>query len=334
MYIDTNNFDFFSLADITADELAHSKHSQPPVTTADSVGADGGTVDSVDDLDSSIWDEEAQEAQEEALADPNQNLSDLADPNAANDAVDIWDDLADDVPVNINGKAFTKAQLAEVAEKAERVAAESEMIGDAAKRVDDINRYIVQHYERNKTAVDMNIEAIKRRLDAATNEADYGRESRNLQNALEARKAIDNAVDEQMRLHDIQRMDLANYRANQELQINSQKIPGWEQKRATVIKHHAEQGLDFNQLQHVWTPELAQALHDAFVYRKGREKAQESALARAKAKAPRSTASTANAQRTQAQTAEAAKRNGLVNKMKSGGLDERENADLFKYLVD
>lgn len=337
MYLDTDNFDFFNLADITDDEKAHAPKPQSPVissgSTSESVGADGGLVEDTSDLDS-YFAEEAEEKAAEDEANPNLNLSDLADPNAAQEAVNIWEDLADDVPISINGKSFTKAQLAETAEKAEKVAAESEMLSDAAKRVDDISRYIAQKFHENKTAIDLNIERLQRQLDNASSDVEYGNYARNLQSAQEARKALSNQVDELMRLHDVQRMDLANFRANQELQINSQKIPGWENKRNVVIKHHAEKGIDFNALQHVWTPELAEALHDAFIYRKGREKAQASAMERAKAKAPRSTASTANAQRTNAQDAAAAKRAALVQKANRGDLSERETSDMFNYLID
>lgn len=336
MFLDTDNFDFFSLSDITDDERTHApKPMEPekmPGVTADSVGVNGGIVDDMSDL----WDEEAEERAEEAKADPNLNLSDLADPNAAAEAVDLFTDLADDVPILINGKAMTKAEIATVAEQAERVKQDGELMSDAAKRVDDINRYIVQQYTTHKLSIDSNIDYIQRQMDNADSEIAYGKYARQLQSAKEARQTLDKNVAEQMELHDIQRRDLANYRSNQSLQINSQKIPGWnEQRRASVVQHFAkEKQIDFNPLSHVWTPELEQVFHDAYLYQKSREKVQANALAKVKAKAPRSTQGTANAQRTQAQDELAAKRAAMVNKAKNGGLDERETSDMFKYLID
>ncbi|MFW3388315.1 UNVERIFIED_CONTAM: hypothetical protein RF648_20205, partial [Kocuria sp. CPCC 205274] len=189
-------------------------------------------------------------------------------------------------------------------------------------------------HARNKLAIDINIDNLTQKLNSNITNDEYATYSRQLQNAKEQRQALDNRVNEELQLLAIQKMDLANFRAAQELDINSRKYPNWEKERNQVIKFYADKGIDFNTVQHVWTPELAEALRNGYLYEKNKEKLQQKAAKYAQAKAPRSTSSVANAQRTQAQEAAAAKREALKQRMNNGGLDEREVSNMFNYLVD
>lgn len=337
MFLDTDNFNFFDLADITEDERAEyaprPQEQHAPLSKIGDVGADGGIIEDASDLDS-YFDEEAAEKAAEVEADPNLNLSDLANSDDAAEALDVFNDLPDDATVNFNGKALTKAQVAEAVEKIEQVEANHAFLSESAKNIDQINRFVEQRYYVNKTALEKNIEYLTRKLGSGLSDVEYGNTARQLQQAQEANEELKRDADEQFRLMDVQRQHLKEFRVNQELQINAQKVPDWERKRSIVLQDMLQNGHNLNELEKVWTPELAMMCYESYLFRKQRAKANETALARAKAKAPRSTSSAATQQRTNPQDAATAKRNEFRAAMKNGGLDERQNADLFNYLVD
>lgn len=335
MTIDTDTFDFFSLNDITDDERA--EYAPKPAeqvdkgVTADAIGPDGGIADDASDL---FDNDEERELEAEEAQDPNFNLKDLADPDAEAEALDLFNDLPDDAPVNFGGRSMTKQQVAEAINKIDEVNAQSEIVSEAAKNIDNLHRYFRREQERGAIAIDTNIHIIQQRLNNASSDVEYGNLSRQLQQAIEARQELDRATDEKMRALDLEREEIIRTRINTEIRTLSKTIPDWENRRKQVLTHAIENKINLNDIEKVWSPELAEVFYKAFCYDKTREKAKATALDRAKAKAPRSQASVANAQRTQATDANTQKLAALKQKMNKGGLDERENADMFQFLRD
>ncbi|EKA7615244.1 hypothetical protein OL383_004429 [Salmonella enterica] len=335
MFIDTDTFNFFDLADITYEERAEFAPVEQPTkfdgVTADEIGPDGGIADDASDL---FDNDEERELEAEEAADPNNNTSDLQTETDPEETLDIFNDLPDDAPINFAGRSMTKAQVAEAVEMIDRVKAESEIVSDAAKNIDQINRYLIQQHHRSATAIDHNIQVIQQQMNSGVSDVEYGNLSRKLQQAIEARQVLDAATDEKMRALDVEKAEIARFRINQEISTLSKTIPDWENRRKQVLSYALEKKVNLNDVEKVWSPELAEMMYKAYCYDKTREKAKTTALERAKAKAPRSQSSTANAQRTNAANQQEQRLNHLKQKMNKGGLDERETADMFQFLKD
>ncbi|EKE9051051.1 hypothetical protein OXE08_004518 [Salmonella enterica] len=333
--IDTDTFDFFSLNDITDDERA-TYAPQPtapaaPLTSADEVGPDGGVVDDARDL---FDNDEERELEAEEAADPNNNVSDLQTPQDDEEVITLFNDLPDDAPMSFNGRNMTKADVAAAIAKIDEVNAHSEIVSDAAKNIDQIHRFLVREHARSSTAIDTNINLIQQRMNSGVSDVEYGNLSRQLQQAIEARNALDYSTDEKMRALDVERAEVVKFRINEEINTLSKTIPDWENRRSKVLSYAQAQKVNLNEVEKIWTPQLAEMFYKAYCYDQRRAQVKDEALAKAKAKAPRSQASAANAQRTQAASMTEQQRAALVNKAKRGELSEREQSDMFKYLID
>lgn len=339
LIIDTDTFDFFSLNDITDEERAEyapqaPQTSKEPLTKASDIGANGGVVDDASDLSDLFENDEEQELQQEQAKDPNNSVADLLSEDDAENAVQIFNDLPEDTPININGRALTKNEVSEIINQIDSVKAERQVISEAAKNIDQIDKFLVQDYHRHQLAIDINIQNIQNAMNSGVSETEYGQLARKLQAAKEAREDLNYRTDEKMRLLEEEKKEIVKFRINQEIQTLSNVIPEWQTRRGQVIKHAIESGVNLYEVEKVWTPELAHIFHDAYCFRKQREKAKSTALERAQAKAPRSTSSANTQQRTKAEDAQAKRLEQLRHKMRNGGLDETDTSNMFQFLKD
>ncbi|EHY6648643.1 hypothetical protein K4M64_004541 [Salmonella enterica] len=338
MYL-PEDFNFFDLKDITDDERAFSPDVPAPVAIkkamgAENVGADGGVVEDISDLSDLFDNEEQEELEAVEAADPNNNVTDLQTPQDP-DAVDTFNDLPDDAPVIIGNRTLTKKEAAQALADIDAVKQEREVVAESAKNIDTIHRWLEQDFYAHQISIDSNIQRILREQNSGVSATRYGELARDLQTAYEEKAALTERVNARMRAVDMEREEATKNRIFNAERKLIQEIPDWTRIRSQVL-NDAEKNmkLNLNELEKIWSPELAMVLYKASAFDRQKSKIHEAALARAKAKAPRSQASASNNPKSKTVDEAALKRSQLVNKMNNGGLDEREHSNMFNYLVD
>lgn len=329
MFLDTDTFDFFSLTDVVTDETAPAK----PATTIDNVGADGGTVEDISDLANLYANEEAERA-EEAEQDPNLNLADLADPNAEREAISLFEDLPDDAPLSIGGRALTKSEIAQALAKSDEVKKAHEILAPALRDIQLAEEFINQNYIKNQTAIEMNIQYLQDKANRATNDSEYAQCMKDLKVCQETLALVHARANEAYTALNQKKEATKNYRLFNSDEAMRQQIPNWYSIRGQVLQDAKEIGVNLDEVEKIYSPELATIFFYASQYKRMRANAEKSALERAKAKASRSPSSSATTQRTNATSNEDMKRQQLVNRMNNGGLDERQVSDMFNHLID
>ncbi|EDI2893894.1 hypothetical protein CDG24_25205 [Salmonella enterica subsp. enterica serovar Newport] len=328
MYYDPASFNFDDLKDVIITDEPITK----PVPAK--AGPDGGKVEDISDLADLFADEDTPEPEQEAEPDLNADVSDLVPEESQSEALTIFNDLPDSALVTFNGKEMTKAEANEVFAMVDQLKQEREVVSTAANSIEQIHRFIEQDYHRHATAIDANIAHIQQKMNSNISAVEYGEEARKLQSALEARNELNQRTDEKMRLLDLEKAELTKQRLYQTDVAMVKDIPQWLDRRGAVLKYAQDQGMNLNELEKVWSAPLAKALYHAYAFTKQRSKVETEALERAKAKAPRSTASAANAQRQKAADAKEIKRQQLLAKQAKHGLDRDGMAQMFEFLKD
>ncbi|EAQ9051864.1 hypothetical protein D8V62_23800 [Salmonella enterica] len=329
MYFDTDAFDFDSVIDVIDAKTGEAINKGVKL---DEITPDGGLVDDISDLSDLFENEEEAEREAEIAADPNNNVSDLVNPDEEKEVITIFEDLPEDAPFTIGGETLTKARIKELQAAEKQITNDREVVTQAAKTVDQVSRFIEQDYYRHQTAIDANIENIKKAMNSGVSETEYGKLSRQLNSAMEARNALNSRVDERMRLLDLQRAEQTRYAIHQADAHAASKIPNWEKIRGTVLADVAAMGVDLNQIEKIINGPLFEVLYKASAHDRSIKRQSQIALEKAKAKAPRSQRATTTPQIEG--DAKAQKLQQLKTKAKKGGLTREENSQMFDFLVD
>ena len=328
MYFDPASFDFTNLVDV----VETTAEKPQTYTKAEEVNQDGGVIDDASDLADLFMSDEDEPETEPDFNDDASDLtpSDEVDP----DKITLFNDLPDDAVLTFAGREMPKAKVNEYLSKIDEYENNKELVGTAANSVDQIHRFITQNHKAHALSIDTNIANIQRKMNSGISNAEYGEEARKLQQAYEAKAMLNARVDEEMRLLDMERAEVARFRINQVDQELRAEVPQWDQIKGGLLKDMNERGHNLAELEKIWSKSLAMDLLDAYRFRKQKEKAGAAALEAAKAKAPRSTTTAANAQRQKSLDANAAKKQALLNKAKKGQLSREEHSQMFNYLVD
>ncbi|HID4300471.1 TPA: hypothetical protein ACXEZB_004393 [Escherichia coli] len=328
MYFDPSEFDFTSLVDV----VEHEAPQEKALPKLSDIGPDGGAVEDISDL-SDLFTEE--EAEEKEIKDINDDASDLMDkPETDPELITIVNDLPDDAPLDFGGEVYTKAQIKEYLSAKKDFDTEKELVGQAAKDIDQIHRHIHQTNLRHATAIDNDIADLQKLLNGRVSETEYGQISRALNQKIQERNDLNARVDEQMKLFDVERYHATQYRIQQTDQQMRKEFPQWDQLRGGLLADLQSRGVNLGELEKVWCKDIAMMAINDYRYRNSLKKAGEKALAAAKAKAPRSIGSSANHDRQKSIDSKEAERAKLRHKMRNGGLTKEENAKAFDLLID
>jgi len=328
MYFDPSSFDFSQLVDV----VEHDAPAQKELPKINEVGPDGGAVEDTSDLaDLFLADEDEPEAEK----DINDDVSDLiTNPEVDADKITLFNDLPDDALLDIGGEQMSKEQIKELKQAKEVFENQKELVSTAANSIDQIHSYIQRNHMAHALSIDTNIANIQRKMNSGISATEYGEEARKLNQALEAKAMLNARIDEEMRLLDVHRAETTRFRINQVEQVIRSEVPQWDQLKGGLFKDMQDRGVNLNELEKVWSKEVALAFLNDYRYRKQKEQAGAKALEAAKAKAPRSTSTAANAQRQKALDEKAAKKAALLKKARNGGLDRDDHAKMFEFLVD
>ncbi|EEI7324273.1 hypothetical protein G4E03_003462 [Salmonella enterica] len=329
MYFDTDTFDFDTVIDVLDAKTGEAINKGVKL---DEVTPDGGLVDDISDLSDLFENEEEAEREAVIAADPNNNVSDLVSPDDEKEVISIFEDLPEDAVFTIGGETLTKARIQELQKAEKQITNDREVVTQAAKTIDQVSRFIEQDYYRHQTAIDANIENIQKAMNSGVSETEYGKLSRQLNSAIEARNALNSRVDERMRLLDLQRAEQTRYDVHQADVHASRKIPNWEKIRGTVLADVAAMGVDLNKIEKIIDGPLFEVLYKASAHDRSIKKQSQLALEKAKAKAPRSQRATTTPQ--DSRDAKTQKQHQLIAKANNGGLSREENSQLFDFLVD
>lgn len=158
MYYDPAKFDFTSLVDVIETE----PEQETPLPKADELSPDGGITDDASDLGHYFEEDEPEEA-EEGEPDYNNDVSDLAvvDESKAAllaESVDIFRDLDDSTPLDLDGEPITKGQIKEALKSNQITRDRFAYLEEASRTFEEGNAYIMREMALKQTTLDKNIQ--------------------------------------------------------------------------------------------------------------------------------------------------------------------------------
>lgn len=329
---DMDNFDFTQLEDV----IAIPKEDVPPRgVTLDELTEDGGTVDDISDFDNtdSLIDPDGEDSTDIDV-NPNDDTSDITEPEDKSEHIEIFNDLPEDVKLSFDGHEMTKSEVKQLFKDKETFDSQRELVSTAATSIDQIHRHIRSETLKHATAIDLNIQNLQRKMNSNISATEYGEYARQLQSAVEARSNLNKRVDEQMRLLDIERAETTRYRiADTDVKMKNE-VPQWDSLKGSLLQDLQKRGVNLNDLEKVWSKDIAMMALNDYRYRMQKEKAGAAAMEAAKAKAPRSTSSAVNAKRQKAAEVQEAKKSNLLRKAKAGNLTDNDYSEMFNFLTD
>ncbi|EAQ0496831.1 hypothetical protein CTP45_07785 [Salmonella enterica] len=326
MYFDTDSFYFESLVDVVETPAKAEK----PYTTTEDIDQDGGVISDASDL----FDPEELE-QEESEVDPT-GISDLVDSDAENaDIVRIINDLPDDIPLDINGKTFTKAQLSDLTNRADEVTARDQWLDKQVKDFDEANEYVEMQILTRESAIDKNIAYLERMLDhPSLSSDDYKQYSKDLREAKAMKDDIITAAKDIVTARK-QQQNILTQRRFADTDIAMTKIhPQYMGWRDQIIDYMMkDMGFSPEYVIKNYDKNLAQMAIESMMFRKSRTESQNKAREAARQKAVKSAPGAVSANRKQ-QDQKTVKANAVKKKIAKGEIERGDMGAWFDIIPD
>lgn len=331
MYYDPSTFDFTDLVDVVETNAGNDR----PYTKATDVNQNGGVIDDASDLGEFTFPED--EAEEQKNKDPNQDLSDFIDPNTEqSEIVDIVNNLPDDVPLDIDGYAMTKADIKALKSKAERVDQNHNFLQHAADTFEKDNQWIEETLLTKEVAIDRNITYLERCLDHPDLTPDAFKDYKQQLAAAKAQKAD---IEETAKgIAATRKNQIAIQTRNRwvSTDVKMQEVyPDWLKWRDHLVNDALSRGVKPSYIENAYDPNFAQMMLESYQYRLNKKGSEENAKRKAQtAKAARSNPSAPSAKQIEAATAKDAESRALKNKMAKGVLTQEDHRKMFNHLID
>ncbi|EGJ3141390.1 hypothetical protein IGV50_004414 [Salmonella enterica subsp. enterica serovar Newport] len=326
MYFDTDSFDFNSLVDVvedTPEQFANNTMRK----AADVDPSMGGVVDDASDL--------PQMDEPEESTDPNDNINDLlvSEEDKAQ-ALEDFNYLPDDFPIDFGGKIHTKAEVKQLLEKVEEVEAKEEFVSEVFDKVEQGARWIYRESGVGLLEINEEINDLTNQYHTAPNNAVKGEIADKLMNASAKRERLYATVDKALQTNAaIEKETIAEntFKINN---LMKRRYSDYDQIMSHAINDMKNKGVSLVAYEKQLNPWIAEKIYKATKAEIRENEAMQKVHARTNAKATRSQSAPTTANRVAPTEQSAAEKAALVAKMKRGGLTKEENFKMFNFLKD
>ncbi|ELK9995657.1 hypothetical protein RWE39_004391 [Salmonella enterica] len=328
LYFDTDSFDFNNIVDIVEDTPAQFANNTMR-KAADVDPTMGGVVDDASDLP------QMEEPEEELSQDPNDNISDLlVSEEEKEQALEDFNYLPDDYPINWGGKVHTKAEVLQKLEKVEEIEAKEEFITDLYKNAEQGARWLYRESGIGILEINEKINDLTNEYHTAPNNAVKGEVSDKLLHYTQKRELMYKKIDDALAVNAA--IEEKTRAANTEKvnQTMKRRYSDYDQVMAHVMEEMKAQGVSRAAYEKSLNPWIANKIYKATKAELMENEKVKQAYARANAKATRSTSTANTANRVKPEDAAAAQKAALVTKMRKGGLTREEHQKMFNFLKD
>lgn len=329
MYIDTTTFDFNQLVDVVEGNAAPTIRD---TVKAAQVGPDGGAVEDASDLNP--WSDEVEETEEAPEEkDINSDVSDLVTPEDNTDKIRDFNDFADDVILDFGGVEMTKAEARQFFAAKKEYDENYAFVNDAAKNIEEGNRHILKQLAIRETFLEKQLRELNQaKKMGGLRDDQYRMIDQRIDSTAAELHDLNTSANELMTVYDLNRQQLIDFRIRNTDQAMRKEYPDWESWKPKLKRDLEDRGIDFNELEKVWSPQIAKMALESCRFRKNQKVVSETTLA--KRKGVHSQASATQAAKQEQIDTKTAEKKKLIAKAKNGGLTREENAKMFDFLVD
>ncbi|EEO8179062.1 hypothetical protein G7D34_003693 [Salmonella enterica] len=326
MYFDPTEFDFTSLVDVV-------EHNEKPTLSetykpAD-VGADGGLVETIEDLPE-------QETLETESDDPNQNINDIlyTDEEKAQASED-FNYLPDDYLIDFGGRKATKAEINEKLAMIEETEQKADFVNAIYEKSEQGTRWLMRESGVSVRAIDQEINDIVQEMNSAPNETLYGAAAKRLVAKQQQREKLYADVDQAFKVDAAIRDQAVAHNTFEVNNRMNKKYSDFTQVMSKATEEMKAAGFSMVQFERSYNPWIAEKIYKATKAGLTEDDRVKKAYSLAEQRsAARSQANSTTNPKSVAQDAGAAELSRLRNLANKRGLTKEENRSLFKHLKD
>lgn len=283
MVIDPSEFNFLDMSDVMETNLEGYKVTDnAPMQKTTNAQAKGRAEqqarrDGLDFNDAFDEPEEFDFSEPEEESEIDDILASGADEKAK--ALDVFNALDDETPIDFNGLELTKAQTKELFKQKQQIDEQREYMNTISSTVDQANDYTVKQLTRAQTAVDLNIKTLQSRLERAQTNHEYGEIAKELRQAEQAQGDLNQLTDNIMARRNQVTQEATRYRITNADAALAAEIPDWQNKRPQVLEYIASTGMQATTLEKIYDKPTMIAFMKAMAFDKNKARIAEKAKA-------------------------------------------------------